>query len=274
MSLWNPALLDASLADIDPLIASVLREEATRQRNAFSLLAPSMLTPLSVRQALSSLFNDLDAEGYAGRWQDEALDEVNQFCEAYKQRGPRKYNPSGPFAEYVELLAAARLAHLFARGTALTPEQLYVNVQSISGSSANIAILRALLEPGDALLSLSVASGGHLSHGARFHYSGSTYRASHYEFSTCGTLDMKMLEARIRELQPKVVILGGSSYPRALDWRAVRELLDSFDNPPLFFADVAHFAGLIATGCYPNPVPFADVVSMVGYKTLGGPRIR
>ncbi len=273
MSVWNPKLLDASLAEIDPLMAGVLSEEATRQRDAISLLAPSMLTPLSVRQALSSLFNDLDAEGYAGRWQDEDLHELNQFREVYAQRGPRKYNPSGPFAEYVELLAARRLAHLFSSGTSLTPEDLYVNVQPVSGSSANIAILRALLEPGDALLSLSVASGGHLSHGARFHYSGSTYSVSHYEFSTGGTLDLEVLETRIRELQPKVVIVGGSSYPRALDWRSVRELLDSFDNPPLLFADVAHFAGLIATGCYPNPVPFADVVSMVGYKTLGGPRI-
>jgi glycine hydroxymethyltransferase len=273
MNEWNPGLLDAPLAEIDPLMANVLREEAARQRDAISLLAPSMLTPLSVRQALSSLFNDLDAEGYAGRWQAEALGELDRFRDVYAQRGPRKYNPSGPFAEYVELLAAARLAHLFSSDTSLTPEELYVNVQPISGSSANIAILRALLEPGDALLSLSVSSGGHLSHGARFHYSGSTYRVSHYEFSSCGTLDMDVLKDRIRECQPKVVIVGGSSYPRALDWRSVRELLDSFANPPLLFADVAHFAGLIATSCYPNPVPFADVVSMVGYKTLGGPRI-
>ena len=271
---WDPALLDASLSQIDPLVAAALKGEATRQRDAISLLAPSMLTPRAVRQALSSLFNDLDAEGYAGRWQDDVdLHELNQFCEVYARRGPRKYNPSGPFAEYVELLAAGRLAHLFSAGTALAPEELHVNVQPLSGSSANIAILRALLEPGDTLLSLSVASGGHLSHGARFHYSGSTYRVFHYEFSSRGVLDMEEFETRIREVKPKIVVVGGSSYPRALDWCGIRGLFDSIANPPLLFADVAHFAGLIATGYYPNPVPFADVVSMVGYKTLGGPRI-
>lgn len=271
---FDPALIDASLAQIDPLVAAALEGEAARQRDAISLLAPSMLTPRAVRQALSSLFNDLDAEGYAGRWQDEVdLHELNQFCEVYARRGPRKYNPSGPFAEYVELLAACRLAHLFSAGTTLAPEELHVNVQPLSGSSANIAILRALLEPGDTLLSLSVASGGHLSHGARFHYSGSTYRVFHYEFSSSGVLDMEQFEARIREVKPKVVVVGGSSYPRALDWSDIRRLFDSIPNPPLLFADVAHFAGLIVAGCYPNPVPFADVVSMVGYKTLGGPRI-
>ena len=274
MRKWDPALLDASLPQIDPLVAEALEGEAARQREAISLLAPSMLTPLAVRQVLSSLFNDLDAEGYAGRWQDE-LDgrEVKQFREVYEQRGPRKYNPSGPFAEYVELLAARRLAHLFSCGTGLAPEELHVNVQPLSGSTANIAILRALLKPGDSLLSLSVASGGHLSHGAPFHYSGSTYRTANYEFSSGGALDMKKFAARIEEIQPKIVIVGGSSYPRSLDWCGIRELLDSFARPPLLFADVAHFAGLIAAGCYPNPVPFADVVSMVGYKTFGGPRI-
>src|ERR1043166_3449380 len=182
MTNWGPALLDAPLSETDPLVAQALEAEAARQRDAISLLAPSMLTPRAVRQALSSLFNDLDAEGYAGRWQDE-LDgrEMKQFCETYERRGPRKYNPSGPFAEYVELLAARRVAHLFSRDTRLAPEELHVNVQPLSGSAANIAILRVLLEPRDSLLSLSVASGGHLSHGARFHYSGSTYRTAHYE---------------------------------------------------------------------------------------------
>lgn len=273
MDEWDPALLDASLEQVDPLVADALDGEAARQRDAVSLLAPSMFTPRAVRQALSSLFSDLDAEGYVGKWQDEAdMGDMKGFCDAYKQRGPRKYNPSGAYAEYVELVAACRVARLFSFGTTLSPEELRVNVQPLSGSAANIAILRALLEPGDPLLSLNVASGGHLSHGARFHYSGATYRAAHYEFSSSGALDMEHFEARIRETQPKLVIVGGSSYPRSLDWQRIRESLDSFDRPPLLVADVAHFAGLIAAGCYPNPVPFADVVSMVGYKTFGGPR--
>src|SRR5262245_27218030 len=163
-----------------------------RQRHAISLLAPSMFAPRAVRQALSSLFSDLDAEGYVGKWQDiEDVGDMTGFCEAYTRRGTRKYNPSGPFAEYVELLAAWCLARLFSSGTPLLREELHVNVQPLSGSAANIAILRALLAPGDSLLSLNVASGGHLSHGARSHYSGATYRVSHYEFSGSGVLDLE-----------------------------------------------------------------------------------
>jgi glycine hydroxymethyltransferase len=271
---WDAVFLDSSLEQIDPVLAEAIAKEAARQREAVNLLAPSMLAPTAVRQALSSVFNDLDAEGYAGDWQDnECPEDLAQFGETYYRRGPRKYNPCGPFAEFVELTAARRIAHLFSSNTGLDPTELYVNVQPLSGAAANIAILRALLEPGDPLLSLDMAAGGHLSHGANFHYSGATYRAFHYGLSSDGRIDLDQLEDRIREAAPKVVIVGGSSYPRSIEWRQIRDVLNRAARPPLLIADVAHFAGLIAAGYYNNPLPFADVVSMVGYKTLGGPRI-
>jgi glycine hydroxymethyltransferase len=268
------AIIDSPLEQLDPLIAKAIGGEAERQRQAINLLAPSMFLPRAARQALSSVLNDLDAEGYAGDWQDSSNRvDLDDFCKSYDQRGPRKYNPSGPFAEYVELTAARRIARLFSSGTGLKPEQLHVNVQPLSGSAANIAILRALLEPGDSLLSLELASGGHLSHGAGFHYSGATYKVSHYGIPSGGRLDLDQFQARVRESQPEAVIVGGSSYPRAIDWKAIREAINQVSRPPILIADVAHFAGLIAAGCYPNPLPFADVVSMVGYKTFAGPRI-
>ena len=271
---WDPAFLDSSLEEIDDVLAEAVASEAARQRQAVNLLAPSMVLPTAVRQVLSSVFNDLDAEGYPGSWQDnEYAEDIARFSEAYRRRGPRKYNPCGPFAEFVELTAARRIAHLFAANTGLDPDALFVNVQPLSGAAANIAILRALLEPGDPILSLDMASGGHLSHGASFHFSGATYRAFHYGISGEGQIDFVQLEDRLCEARPKVVLAGGSSYPRAIDWSRIREILDRSPSPPLLIADVAHFAGLIAAGCYNNPLPFADVVSMVGYKTLGGPRI-
>ena len=265
--------LDLPLSEVDPLVTELLRLEADRQRHAVPLLAPSMIMPRAIRQALSSVVGDLDGEGYPGRWQCDLTSSVQEYLSKYATRGPRKYNPSGPFAEYLELEAARRIAAMFATEGRVDAEELHVNVQAASGSIANIAVLRALMEPGETLLSMGLSAGGHLSHGASFHETGQRYRVAHYGVSPDGTLNVASIAEAARSTRARVVIVGASSYPRKLPWSEIRRALDALSPRPYLVADIAHFVGLVASGHYPNPLPSADVVSFVGYKTLAGPRI-
>lgn len=268
---WNPSLLGASLATVDPELSHLADQEHARQTSTLSLLAPSMIVPTAVRQALVSPFLDLDAEGYARM---ATVDEdLAGYVSAYWQVGSAKYAPSGPFAEYAENLAARRLARLFGDDSGDGHTHVHVNVQALSGSMANVAILDGLLEPGDSLVAMSMPSGGHLSHGAPIHISGRTYSRHAFDIDAeTGEIDLGALTTKLRSTRAKVVIVGGSSYPRHIDWGRIREAVDSAGTRAILVADVAHFAGLIAADLYPNPLPHTDVVSMVGYKTLGGPR--
>jgi glycine hydroxymethyltransferase len=270
---WNPGYLTLPLHELDPEISGLLNREVSRQHRAVHLLAPSMLISRSVRECLASVLGNLDGEGYVGR--SPGLGDFKDFAAEYRRRGPLKYNPSGPAAEYIEHLAMHRVATMLAHGTSVDAGDIWVNLQPASGSIANVAILRGLAAPGSTILALDTASGGHISHGAPFHYTGQMYRTAWVAMGVQSTaLDLDELRRAVAMVRPQVVMLGASSFPRRIDWAGVRGVLDEVaaGARPILVADIAHFAGLVAAGCYPNPLPWADVVSFVGYKTLGGPK--
>jgi glycine hydroxymethyltransferase len=266
----NTALWRTSLADVDPQVSELLLRERERQEAGLHLLAPSMLVSTAVRECLASELGNLDGEGYVGG----AHRPLDDFLTSYDNDGSSKFNPSGPFAEYVEVLAQRRVATAFSAGTALSPDALSVNVHPASGSIANLAVCYGLLAPGSTVLSLSTSAGGHISHGAAFHRSGQDFDFVHVDLGRSdSTIDYAGFEAAFRRHRPSAVFVGASSFPRHIDWARLRRIVDT--DPAagcVLIADVAHFAGPVVTGHYPNPLPAADVVTFVGYKTFGGPK--
>lgn len=258
------------LSIVDPHVDRLLGIERQRQRAGLHLLAPSMLVSPAIRECLASDLGSLDGEGYASR----SFADFDDFLVAYGEAGASKFNPSGPAAEYLENLAQERLAEVFSRGTGLSPRSLSVNVHPASGSIANLAILYGLLEPGATVLSLSTAAGGHISHGAAFHRSGKDFNFVHVGLARDdNSLDYARLEEAFRANKPAAVLVGASSFPRQIEWNLLRGMIDADSASDCFLiADIAHFAGLVTAGAYTNPLPAADVVSLVGYKTFGGPK--
>lgn len=258
---------DDALVDVDTEVFELLRLERQRQQASLHMLAPSMIVPQAVRECLVSELGNLDGEGYVKR----LAADFTAHHDAYMANGPAKYNPSGPIAEYIEALACRRLAEAFR--PAEHPE-LVANLQPASGSLANLAICHGLVPRGGVIVSLALDSGGHLSHGAEVHSLSSEYRYVHHRLARdSGDLDYESLRDVLMREQPSAVFLGASSFPRFIDWKRIRDLIQEAVKRTCFLvADVAHFAGLVTTGFYPNPFPHADVVSLVGYKTFGGPK--
>ena len=231
----------APLSEVDPEIAAVLAQELGRQRDTLEMIASENFVPRAVLEAQGSVLTNKYAEGYPGR----------------------RYYGGCEFVDVAESLAIERAKSLF--GAA------FANVQPHSGASANAAVLSALAEPGDRILGLELAHGGHLTHGMRLNFSGKLYDVASYgvDPETC-LIDMDVVRAKALEHRPKVIIAGWSAYPRTLDFAAFRAIADEVGA--FLWVDMAHFAGLVAAGLYPNPVPFAHVVSSTVHKTIGGPR--
>ena len=231
----------APLSEVDPEIAAVLAQELGRQRDTLEMIASENFVPRAVLEAQGSVLTNKYAEGYPGR----------------------RYYGGCEFVDVAESLASERAKSLF--GAA------FANVQPHSGASANAAVLSALAEPGDRILGLELAHGGHLTHGMRLNFSGKLYDVASYgvDPETC-LIDMDVVRAKALEHRPKVIIAGWSAYPRTLDFAAFRAIADEVGA--FLWVDMAHFAGLVAAGLYPNPVPFAHVVSSTVHKTIGGPR--
>ena len=264
---------DQPLSETDPVVEKLLKDAGQKRANSIELLAPSMIWPYSISQSYSSSIADLDSEGYVDNARKgNYVNDFTAFQNDYIENGSSKYNPVGEFAEYIEAIAEMRIAKLFSRGTSLSWQQLDVNVQPLSGSIANIAVLEAILRKGDSLLSIGLSSGGHLSHGAKFHHSGKKFVVDHLDIGRFSKLDTSLLIDAIETKKPKAVIIGASSYPYSIDWFEIRKAIDELKVRPYLIADIAHFCGLVATGHYQNPIPFADVVTLVGYKSLGGSR--
>jgi glycine hydroxymethyltransferase len=229
------------LSEVDPEIAAVLAQELERQRNTLEMIASENFVPRAVLEAQGSVLTNKYAEGYPGR----------------------RYYGGCEFVDIAEKLAIERAKSLF--GSA------FANVQPHSGASANAAVLSAIAKPGDRILGLSLDHGGHLTHGMRLNFSGKLYEAHAYGVDEAtGVLDMADVRAKAIEVQPHVIIAGWSAYSRQLDFAAFREIADEVGA--VLWVDMAHFAGLVAAGLHPNPVPFADVVSSTVHKTIGGPR--
>jgi glycine hydroxymethyltransferase len=231
----------APLGEVDPEIAAVLAQELGRQRETLEMIASENFVPRAVLEAQGSVLTNKYAEGYPGR----------------------RYYGGCEFVDIAESLAISRAKSLF--GAA------YANVQPHSGASANAAVLAAIAEPGDRILGLELAHGGHLTHGMKLNFSGKLYEAHAYGVDPDTFLvDMDVVREKALAVRPKVLIAGWSAYPRQLDFAAFRAIADEVGA--MLWVDMAHFAGLVATGLHPSPVPHAHVTSSTVHKTIGGPR--
>lgn len=236
----SPHYFTGTLAAIDPEIAAALAAETERQRGGVELIASENLVSRATLEALGSPLVNKTVEGYPGA---------------------RYYGGAAP-ADRVERLAIDRAKELF--GSA------YANVQPHSGSQANLAVFLACLEPGDTVLSMDLAAGGHLSHGAGANISGKWMNIVCYGVDEAGFLDYAEMRRTAEESRPRLIIAGGSAYPRAIDFAAFREAADAVGAALL--VDMAHWAGLVAAGAHPDPLPYADVVTATTYKNLRGVR--
>ena len=231
----------APLAETDPELADALGAELRRQQDGIELIASENIVSAAVLEAQGSVLTNKYAEGYPGRRYYGGCVEVDK----------------------AESLAIERAKKLFGCS--------YANVQPHSGAQANQAVFLALIKPGDAILGMSLAAGGHLTHGAAPNLSGKWFRALQYGVrEDNGLLDYDQLELMTREERPKLIIAGGSAYPRTIDFARIRRVADEVGA--LFLVDMAHFAGLVAAGAYPSPLPHAHVVTTTTHKTLRGPR--
>lgn len=233
-------ILEMPLADLDPEVAEAIELERKRQQNTLEMIASENFVPRAVMQSQGSVLTNKYAEGYPGR----------------------RYYGGCEYVDIVESLAISRVKELFGAE--------HANVQPHSGAQANNAVMHALLTPGDTIMGLSLAHGGHLTHGMKLNVSGKLYNVVAYGVDENGYVDMEQVRELALAERPKLIIAGWSAYPRQLDFAAFRAIADEVGA--YLWVDMAHFAGLVAAGLHPNPVPHAHVVSSTVHKTLGGPR--
>ena len=229
------------IADYDDELWAAISGEIQRQEAHIELIASENYTSSRVMEAQGSVLTNKYAEGYPGK----------------------RYYGGCEFVDQAEVLAINRAKQLFGAD--------FANVQPHSGSQANAAVYMALLQPGDTVLGMSLADGGHLTHGAKVNFSGKIYHAVQYGLDdTSGEIDYKQVAELAHEHEPKMIVAGFSAYSRVIDWQRFRTIADEVGA--YFFVDMAHIAGLVAAGLYPSPVPIADVVTTTTHKTLRGPR--
>ncbi|GHF50118.1 serine hydroxymethyltransferase [Streptomyces mashuensis] len=235
------SLLNSSLHELDPDVAAAVDAELHRQQSTLEMIASENFAPVAVMEAQGSVLTNKYAEGYPGR----------------------RYYGGCEHVDVVERIAIDRVKALFGAE--------HANVQPHSGAQANAAAMFALLSPGDTILGLNLAHGGHLTHGMKINFSGKLYNvvAYHVDEAT-NRVDMDEVERLAKEHRPKLIVAGWSAYPRQLDFAAFRRIADEVGA--YLMVDMAHFAGLVAAGLHPNPVPHAHVVTTTTHKTLGGPR--
>jgi len=226
---------------VDPEIATAISHEISRQQNNLEMIASENIISAAVMEAMGSVLSNKYAEGYPGK----------------------RYYGGCDFVDDVETLAIERANALYG--------SVYANVQAHSGSQANMAALFAFLSPGDTVLGMDLTHGGHLTHGSPANFSGKLFNFKHYGVSQeTGTIDFDNVRQLAEEFKPKMIVVGASSYPRLLDFKAFSDIAKSVGA--CLMVDMAHIAGLIAGGVHPNPVPYADIVTTTTHKTLRGPR--
>jgi glycine hydroxymethyltransferase len=263
-----------SLADLDPDVARLDAIESERQYRRLILIASESSSPRAVREALATSFHNIYAEGYPPeetRWMEEEdlLDYPARLADYRRFSDPRYYK-GVEYADLIEALARRRCAEIFATGT-ISADDLFVNIQPLSGSPANTSVYHALLEPGETFMGMNLLHGGHLTHGSPVNRTGNLYNAVHYSVnSETEQLNYDEIAALAREHKPRFIIGGFTSYPWAADWARFREIADEVGA--YLFADIAHVAGLVAAGAYPSPVGHADVITFTTHKSLCGPR--
>ena len=229
------------LKSVDPEVTMAMEDELNRQRNNIELIASENIVSEAVLQAMGSVLTNKYAEGYPAH----------------------RYYGGCKFVDVVENIAIERAKELFGCD--------HANVQPHSGANANLAVYFAVLQPGDTILGMSLAHGGHLTHGSPVSISGKYFKAVGYEVSAdTNTIDYDELEKLALEVKPKIIVSGASAYPRVIDFKRIREICDKVGA--YMMVDIAHIAGLVATGLHPSPVPYADFVTTTTHKTLRGPR--
>ncbi len=229
------------ITNADPEIAAILDKEAERQENGLELIASENSVSRAVMEVQGSVLTNKYAEGYPSK----------------------RYYGGCAFADAAETLAIERAKTLF--------KAAYVNVQPHSGSGANMAALMAMVNPGDTILGMDLSHGGHLTHGSPVNFSGKLYHFVHYGVSRkTGTIDYDQVEKLAKEHHPKIIIAGASAYPRTIDFNRFAEIAKKYNA--LLMVDMAHIAGLVATGLHPSPIPVSDIVTTTTHKTLRGPR--
>lgn len=238
--LWDRCPPGDALSQSDPEIAHLIEEEIQRQSDGIELIASENFVSPAVMEAMGSPLTNKYAEGLPGK----------------------RYYGGCEVVDKVEQLAIDRVKKLFGAD--------HANVQAHSGASANAAVFLAFLKPGDTFLGMDLSQGGHLTHGSPVNFSGLLYKAVSYGVTDEGIINYEQMRAMAREHKPKMIIAGYSAYSRTIDWQAFADVAKEIGA--LFMVDMAHFAGLAATGVYPSPVPFADVVTSTTHKTLRGPR--
>ncbi|MDY6054734.1 serine hydroxymethyltransferase [Micrococcus sp.] len=237
----TPDINTQPLAEVDPEIAQALADELGRQRGTLEMIASENFVPRAILQTQGSVLTNKYAEGYPGR----------------------RYYGGCEFVDVAENLAIQRAKDLFGAE--------HANVQPHAGAQANVAVMTALMNHGDTLMGLSLAHGGHLTHGMKLNFSGKNYEIAAYEVDPeTYRIDMDKVREQALKATPDVIVAGWSAYPRQLDFAAFRSIADEVGAK--LWVDMAHFAGLVAAGLHPNPVPHADVVSSTVHKTLAGPR--
>ena len=237
----SPDINTQPLSEVDPEIAQALTDELGRQRGTLEMIASENFVPRAILQTQGSVLTNKYAEGYPGR----------------------RYYGGCEFVDVAENLAIQRAKDLFGAE--------HANVQPHAGAQANVAVMTALMNHGDKLMGLSLAHGGHLTHGMKLNFSGKNYEIAAYEVDPdTYRVDMDKVREQALAERPDVIVAGWSAYPRQLDFAAFRQIADEVGAK--LWVDMAHFAGLVAAGLHPNPVPHADVVSSTVHKTLAGPR--
>ncbi|MGW0603805.1 serine hydroxymethyltransferase [Streptomyces sp. NPDC002644] len=232
--------LNTPLHQLDPEVAAAIDAELARQQSTLEMIASENFAPVAVMEAQGSVLTNKYAEGYPGR----------------------RYYGGCEHVDVIEQIAIDRLKELFGAE--------HANVQPHSGAQANAAVMHALLKPGDTIMGLNLAHGGHLTHGMKINFSGRLYEVVPYHVGEDGQVDMADVERLAKEARPKLIIAGWSAYPRQLDFAAFRRIADEVGA--YLMVDMSHFAGLVAAGLHPSPVPHAHVVTTTTHKTLGGPR--
>ena len=237
----SPDFFSQSLAEVDPEVAHALGQELERQQRTLEMIASENFVPQAILEAQGSVLTNKYAEGYPGK----------------------RYYGGCEFVDIIEQLAIDRAKALFGAE--------HANVQPHAGAQANTAVYHALLQPGDTIMGLSLPHGGHLSHGMKINVSGRLYDIAPYEVDReTSLIDMDEVQRIAKERRPKLLLAGWSAYPRQLDFARFKEIADEVGA--LLMVDMAHFAGLVAAGLHPSPVPYADVVTSTTHKTIGGGR--
>jgi glycine hydroxymethyltransferase len=267
-------LFRGPLSEIDPEVFNLIQIESERQYRKLIMIPSESTAPMAVREALGSSFQNLYAEGYPDeetRWlaQADILDYPARLAHFRRYADPRYYKGT-EYSNFIEALARRRCAEAFATDR-ISADQLFVNVQALSGAPANNAVYGALVNPGDTVMGMNLLHGGHLTHGSSVNRSGKLYNIVHYNVDpTTERIDYDAVAAKALETKPKMIIAGYSSYPWVPDWARFRQIADSVGA--FLLADISHIAGMTAAGVIPSPVGFAHVITFTTHKTLYGPR--